>query len=454
MKEAKLEKHNKMKSNNKKSKKTSKKTLAARVAKSVKLSKKVEKKYLKSSAKSKTKELNKKTKIKKIKAKSSINKTKRLGSKRGPYKKRTKSNTIISILLKLFLILALTIVAYIFMLNFDNIFKIDRDNATLTTNVQNKNKVLTFKDKYIGNIDYKKYPYLKDDLNDKGIELSDEDIEFNEKNTDYVVKGKDEWIFYIGENEKKILEGERFISAEWFMTAGNRMDELDKLCKEQNKEVYFLIVPMKELIYPEYLPDGYFEKVNDKDDLELFSQYINEKRGLNLLYPLEFMKKAKEYIRLYFTKDVHWNQIGGYMATENLYEKIGKTPKPISVCDFMKNKESLNGDYDYEVLYKGDGEVLTFDTHGKEIAYANLIESTSDAPDEREITVVGDSFRYWIYNVLQHDFKKSNIIHKSIIKNKQAKDVLKRSDIIVIQVLSEAYGELPYMVADIVNQIK
>jgi len=339
------------------------------------------------------------------------------------------------------------------MLNVDTLFNLNNDAKTSTS----KNiitKPSTFKDKYIGNLDYKKYPFLQDDLNDKGIELTEEDIDFNKKNTDHVVRGKDEWVFYISDNEKKVLQGERFITAEWFMTAANRMDELDKLCKEQNKEVYFLIVPMKELIYPEYLPEGYYEKENDKDDLELFSQYTNEKRGLKLLYPLEFMKKAKEYVRLYFTKDVHWNQIGGYIAAEELYEKIGKTPKPLSVCDFMKNTKSLNGDYDYEVLYKGDGEVLTFDTHGKEIAYANLIESTSDAPDEREITLIGDSFRYWIYNVLQHDFKKSNIIHKSNIKSKQTKNIIKNSDIIVIQVLSEAYGELPYMVADIVNLIK
>ena len=452
MKEVKTKKINKKKTSKNTSKNTSKKILAARVAKSVKVTKKIEKKSTKKTTKD-LKKLKLKAKAKKLN-KNSIYKSKKIGSKRGPYKKRTKSNSISRVLLKLILILCLIIAAFFFMLNFDNLFNIDKENANTISTIQNINKPSTFKDKYIGSIDYKKYPYLKDDLKDKEIELTEEDIEFNKKNTDHIIKGKDEWVFYISENEKKILQGERFISAEWFMTAANRMDELDKLCKEQGKEVYFLIVPMKELIYPEYLPDGYMEKVNEKDDLELFSQYTNEKRGLNLLYPLEFMKKAKEYLRLYFTKDVHWNQIGGYIATENLYEKMGKTPKPISVCDFMKNKESLNGDYDYEVLYKGDGEVLTFDTQGKEIAYANLIESTSDAPDEREITVIGDSFRYWIYNVLQHDFKKSNIIHKSNIKSKQTKEIIKKSDIVVIQVLSEAYGELPYMVADIVNQIK
>ena len=380
-------------------------------------------------------------------------KSKRVGVKRGPYKKRAKKSTFVNILLKLILILCIIIAAYYFMLNFDDIFNIDQ--TTNTTNVYNNtNKPITFKDKYIGNLDYKKYPFLKEDLKDKGIELNDDDINYNARNIDNIVRGKDGWVFYIGANEKKILEGERFISAEWFMNSANMMDELKKICDEQGKEVYFLIVPMKELIYSEYLPDGFMEKQNDKDDLALFSQYTNEKRGLNLLYPLDFMKKAKEFVRLYFSKDVHWNQIGGYIATEDLYDKIGKTPKPLSSCDFMKINESPNGDYDYEVTYKGDGEVLTFDTHGKEIAYANLVESTSDAPDDREITVVGDSFRYWIYNVLQHDFKKSNIIHKSILKNKEAKDVLKRSDIIVIQVLSEAYGELPYMAANIINQIK
>lgn len=383
-------------------------------------------------------------------------KSKRLGVKRGPYKKRAKSNTILSILLKLIIILGLIIAIYFFMLNFDDIFNIDKtENTTNTTSVFNKtNKPITFKDKYIGNIDYKKYPFLKEDLIDKNIELTADDINYNAKNIDHIIRGKDEWVFYIGANEKKVLEGERFISAEWFMNSANMMDELKKICDEQGKEVYFLIVPMKELIYPEYLPDGFMEKQNDKDDLALFSQYTNEKRGLNLLYPLDFMKKAKEFVRLYFSKDVHWNQIGGYIATEDLYEKMGKTPKPLSTCDFKKINDSPNGDYDYEVIYKGDGEVLTFNTYGKEIAYANLVESTSDAPDEREITVVGDSFRYWIYNVLQHDFKKSNIIHKSYLKSKEAKDVLKKSDIIVIQVLSEAYGELPYMAADIINQIK
>lgn len=203
-------------------------------------------------------------------------KSKRVGVKRGPYKKRAKKSTFVNILLKLILILCIIIAAYYFMLNFDDIFNIDQ--TTNTTNVYNNtNKPITFKDKYIGNLDYKKYPFLKEDLKDKGIELNDDDINYNARNIDNIVRGKDGWVFYIGANEKKILEGERFISAEWFMNSANMMDELKKICDEQGKEVYFLIVPMKELIYSEYLPDGFMEKQNDKDDLALFSQYTNEK---------------------------------------------------------------------------------------------------------------------------------------------------------------------------------
>ena len=365
----------------------------------------------------------------------------RLGKKRGKYKKRKKEQSIILIILKLLIALLIVLLIFVFMLKVDTIFNLEKD-AVVT-----EKRELTYEEKYIGDVDYKKFPFLKMDLTDvEGDKEPD-----GSKN---IVIGKNNWEYFIGDYEKNILNKKRFIDATWFKNAADMMENLDTICKEQNKEVYFMILPMKDLIYPEYLPDGYYEKENEEDDIELFTRYANEKRNLKLLYPLKFMLEAKKYARLYFNVDVHWNQIGGYIATEALYDMIGKTPKPLFNNDIIKMYGSINGDYDYSIDYKGDGEALTLNTNGREIAYADVVNATSTANDSRQITLVGDSFRYWIFNILKLDFAKANIIHKTAIRNSLSKEALINSDIIVVEIITEAYAELPYMAAEIINQLK
>ncbi|MBO6134572.1 MAG: hypothetical protein J6O09_02225 [Lachnospiraceae bacterium] len=304
-----------------------------------------------------------------------------------------------------------------------------------------------FKDKYIGDLDYKNLRFLSDDLYDMpGI--------YAPSVSNEVIVGKNDWMYSISQDEKKILSCERFLSDSWIQNTSELMIELDNLCKQYGKKAYYMMCPGKELVYPEYLPDNYYVKASDIDDIEIFSEYLKNTLNINFIYPLNYLKNAKNYVRLYFKNDGHWNQIGGYIATEELYEKMGLTPKPLSFCDIIKNPYGSVNNYDYNLTYKGDGEIIEFNTNGKELAYADLVNAKSTAPDSRTVTLIGNSFRYFIFDVIAKDFKASNLIHKSALNLKVSKRAIKNSDIIIFQFLTSEYKEVPGMIKSVINTLK
>ena len=113
---------------------------------------------------------------------------------------------------------------------------------------------------------------------------------------------------------------------------------------------------------------------------------------------------------------------------------MGLDYKPLSdQLIYEINIDSHIGNCFYKLYYIGDGILTLKDTHGKDEPLADYINTISTSSREKELSIIGDSFRYYIHNILSKDFKKTNsIILHAVNDNDIIKNVVD-SDIVIIE---------------------
>ncbi len=128
-----------------------------------------------------------------------------------------------------------------------------------------------------------------------------------------VLIGKDGYYFLVDYNG---MDDYRNVSR-W------KKDELENLVTKLESNQAFLdslhvpyvivVVPEKQHIYPEYLPD-HISKIEGQSRLEQFKNYLSiNKSKLSVIDLADVLLKQKSK-NLYFKKDSHWNYEGGYVG--------------------------------------------------------------------------------------------------------------------------------------------
>lgn len=168
---------------------------------------------------------------------------------------------------------------------------------------------------------------------------------FHSPGDSQVILGKEEWMFFDG------------TLADY---AGVTMsqDEIDALAEKlaqicayyegQGKETLFMLVPNKNTVYPEYMPESFGEpaKVTNRTLL----QEAMAERAIPYLDVAEVLKDAKETDELYLHQDTHWNNTGARLVLNALYEKLG--------IDYAHTLE----DYETELSHASDLSQMLFPT--------------------------------------------------------------------------------------------
>lgn len=138
-----------------------------------------------------------------------------------------------------------------------------------------------------------------------------------------VLVGKNGWLFLQNDTNRVVEQNNGTLKlAEdkleiWLRTLENRFVTLNS----RGIKYYFFIAPNKEIIYQEYLPDGY--KISDD---RVVYQLINACKPYNLplYYPVDILRLYKSEYQIYPYGDTHWNGIGGFIAYEYVMRIIKK----------------------------------------------------------------------------------------------------------------------------------
>ena len=271
---------------------------------------------------------------------------------------------------------------------------------------------------------------------------------FNETTNDRVLVGKNEgsksstWLFYRDEkdgNPVKEAQGITTFSEDEKMDILNSIINNTKKLKEKNIECYYAIIPNKENIYKEKLPNNI--KIIDENSRtdKLVNYLIKEKNVKNLIYPKDKLISAKKENQCYYKQDTHWNSYGAFVGFEEILSKVEpdyhdygnnviNSEEEIIYNDLTKFAGITNilKDKEVTVEFKNDNSY----TSKTEKTKSNVLEITTynNAPIDKTLLVVGDSFRDKFIPYFSKVYKKVIYMHRidytSELINKYNPDII------------------------------
>lgn len=161
------------------------------------------------------------------------------------------------------------------------------------------------------------------------------------------VIGSNEWFYYTSVSDK--IMGSY---ANKNLIAQFELDSLSKewanrkaLLKDHDIEYYMVVWPNKPTIYPEYIP--YKMSIQKKDTISKIDQIIDYLESkytpVELIDIRDELLAEKEENKLYCQHDSHWNDLGAFIAYQNLMQKMNMIPYKMDDFDISWEDSNKGG---------------------------------------------------------------------------------------------------------------
>ncbi|MBR4472167.1 MAG: hypothetical protein IKS55_00870 [Oscillospiraceae bacterium] len=242
-----------------------------------------------------------------------------------------------------------------------------------------------------------------------------------------VAYGRDNWLFYLGDNSVGYYNGTNLLSEEEKKERQTAFQELNNLCEKKGIKLVVFAAPNKEQVYSENMP-SYYVYSEEKRELQ-FREFMKDS-GVIFLYPLEELISGKEYYDTYYQQDTHWNYVGAYIGVSEIYKALNMPFFPIQEIEIEKTEKTggdlsnfcgYKTDYeDYKVEYKPE---ITVSSESFENGNLEIYESS--VPNNRKLVMISDSFRSASKGFLTKDFSKSIILHQKMLENEMTMNAVK-----------------------------
>ena len=248
---------------------------------------------------------------------------------------------------------------------------------------------------------------------------------FGRSTNESVIVGKEGWLFYSKYNDGDSLavyQGTNtYTQADLEVIAANILAQRDILASEGREFVLF-IVPNKERIYSEYMPDVYGDPAEVYRSLQVYN-YFKENTDLRIVYCYDDLMAAKEKtdVDLYYKTDTHWNYVGAYVAAGTLLNELGVSMPDVSDPSIkIWGNTGLSGDLAGMLNLKKQMQnvdtvyvVSGYDKHDMQtVSVPDAAAYSAVNADERKLFVIRDSFGVHIAPVLGSQFSETYIIHR------------------------------------------
>jgi len=257
-----------------------------------------------------------------------------------------------------------------------------------------------------------------------------------------VIQGRFNWLYYAGDNSIAYYTGSNILSNEEMQEWTSLMQDLQDACDEKGIKLGFMIMPNKNQVYPEYMPN-YTVKTTEKRE-DVFLKYVKEHTNINFVYPIEELKAEKKYYETYFPYDTHWTQAGAFIGTMALYKEMGFETTNLNNLEVLEtgftqkglietgslDEDNYQDDIDYVIVYKPEVNVTWFEGEKSFIMPTNVYRSKSDNPNNEKIVMVGDSFRLAMIPYLAQDYSEICVAHREALD--EIADDLRDPDVLIV----------------------
>jgi len=164
-----------------------------------------------------------------------------------------------------------------------------------------------------------------------------------------VIIGKSGWLFMRNESNQEAYSAGSVLSDADMEQWRRMLERKQKWLAHKGIKYLLVIPPVKQDVYPEFMPDKY-SHVHVKPPGEQLIDYLKAHHStvdvISLREPL-LEAKASGKDRLYFRHDTHWNTLGaftGYQAIVEHLQQLFPEMKPMDRSDFRMEMEYHQGD--------------------------------------------------------------------------------------------------------------
>lgn len=346
---------------------------------------------------------------------------------------KEKVNNIILIVLFLIIIFLIPLIFYMFK---DKIPIINTENRELYKKPELQLSILTefprkYDNYYNDNAPFRtQFNQLWSIINYKLFKVS---------TSDSVLVGRDGWLFYDKKSDGDPIGQLQYSIEELNINKEKILESLINVqenLKNKNIEFYYLLIPNKERVYKELLPD--FIKVAQNNPISEVKTYIEENSEINVLYLEESLINAKKERDIYYKYDTHWNRYGAFLGTVELLKKMNSSydigdfnivpvnKKGGDLAKMIGINEFLDDDVEYEIdLLDVD---VSFDKEENGIV---TVTTNKNAEIKKTLVVIGDSFSTNLKLYLPNIYEK--VIFINILNYKDGMLEKYKTDIVVFE---------------------
>lgn len=219
---------------------------------------------------------------------------------------------------------------------------------------------------------------------------------FNKANANDVIVGKENYLYE--ESYINAFTGKDFIGEDSIKNIIKSLQFISDTLKKLDKQLIVVFAAGKASYYPEFIPDKYLSKKQDKTNYKCFAEYAKNAK-LNIIdFNRWFVdNRYKSKYPLYPQHGVHWSTYGTVLAADSLIKKIEQL-RNIDAPNFRFNGVKMQQAYDvdYDIA---DGMNLMFKLKSFDLAYPKMDKIVVENKTKPKVLVISDSFYWGMYNL-------------------------------------------------------
>lgn len=146
---------------------------------------------------------------------------------------------------------------------------------------------------------------------------------FNKSTTSQVVVGDNQWLFLSEGNMLNEYRKIGHLSSEYLDSAAQQLVTRREWLAQHGIQYYFMIIPEKQSIYTEYMPDE-ITILQRRSNLDQFLNYMEKNTDLDIIDIRKELTAAKANQVLYYQYDTHWNYAGAFIGYQSLMQTISR----------------------------------------------------------------------------------------------------------------------------------
>ena len=171
---------------------------------------------------------------------------------------------------------------------------------------------------------------------------------------DKVDLGREGWMYFT--LERPIYQGTFTLSYDKIRKIASEIHNRAAYYHDKGIKFYLAVPPIKQDIYPEYLPQKYF-RLPGKNVTEQIIDIIRKDSLIIFIDLKTALLKAKKFGRLYYKTDNHWNALGGYYGYRAVLDRMKRdfpSLSPLDTTDFTFEKKVIKGKDLAEIMNLAD----------------------------------------------------------------------------------------------------